>query len=79
MSVMILNDQGGNSINVEYGICPTLRAQTHGHEPLVLDMTHANDVIRAYGGVVPTLNARMGTGGNQIPLILIEEEWENEY
>lgn len=34
------------------------------------DMTHANDVIRECGGTVPTLQARMGTGGNQVPLVL---------
>lgn len=32
------------------------------------DMTHANDVIRDCGEVSPTLQSRMGTGGNQIPL-----------
>lgn len=36
----------------------------------VYDMTHANDVIREVSdGIVPTLNARMGTGGNQVPLV----------
>ena len=34
----------------------------------VLDMTHACDVIRDCGGISPSLQARMGTGGNQIPL-----------
>lgn len=38
-------------------------------EPSVYDMTHACDVIRATREV-PTLQARMGTGGNQIPLVL---------
>ena len=33
-------------------------------------MTHANDVIRDCGDKVPTLQARMGTGGNQVPLVL---------
>ena len=33
------------------------------------DMTHANDVIRENRGSIHTLQARMGTGGNQIPLI----------
>lgn len=33
------------------------------------DMTHANDVIRENVGIVHTLQARMGTGGNQIPLV----------
>lgn len=32
------------------------------------DMTHASDVIRDCGEVSPTLQSRMGTGGNQIPL-----------
>lgn len=32
------------------------------------DMTHADEVIRDCGEVSPTLQSRMGTGGNQIPL-----------
>lgn len=35
---------------------------------VALDMTHACDVIRECGGQVPALQARMGTGGNQVPL-----------
>lgn len=34
----------------------------------ILDMSHANDVIRECGDVVPTLQSRMGTGENQVPL-----------
>lgn len=34
----------------------------------ILDMSHACDVIRDCGGISPSLQARMGTGGNQIPL-----------
>lgn len=34
----------------------------------ILDMSHANDVIRECGDVVPTLQSRRGTGGNQVPL-----------
>lgn len=34
----------------------------------VFDMTHANDVIRESRDVSMSLQARMGTGGNQIPL-----------
>lgn len=36
----------------------------------ILDMSHANDVIRECGGIVPTLQSRMGTGGNQVPLTM---------
>lgn len=35
---------------------------------VALDMTHACDVIRECGEQVPALWARMGTGGNQVPL-----------
>ena len=34
----------------------------------ILDMSHANDVIRECGDKAPCLQARMGTGGNQVPL-----------
>lgn len=34
------------------------------------DMTHADEVIRDCGEVSPTLQGRMGTGGNQIPLCI---------
>ena len=36
-------------------------------------MTHADEVMRPVtGGIVPTLNARMGTGGNQVPVVHID-------
>lgn len=35
---------------------------------VALDMTHACDVIRECGEQVPALQARMETGGNQVPL-----------
>ena len=39
----------------------------------VYDMTHADEVMRPVkDGIVPTLNARMGTGGNQVPVVLME-------
>ena len=34
------------------------------------DMTHACDVIRDCGEVSPTLKARMGTGGNNVPICI---------
>ena len=47
--------------------CHTLNA--NAHVPCaVLDMSHACDVIRDCGEVAPSLQARMGTGDNQIPL-----------
>jgi DNA (cytosine-5)-methyltransferase 1 len=37
-------------------------------EPQLYDMTHADEVMRPVEkGIAPTLNSRMGTGGNQVP------------
>lgn len=57
-----------NGSKPEFGKpCHTLNA--NAHVPCVaLDMTHACDVIRECGEQVPALQARMGTGGNQVPL-----------
>lgn len=67
-AVLCLNDQGGNVMGVSHDVSGTLRAQEHGHQPTILDMSYACDVIRDCGEVAPSLQARMGTGGNQIPL-----------
>lgn len=67
-AVMCLNDQGGNVMGVSHDVTGTLRAQEHGHQPSILDMSHACDVIRDCGEIVPSLQSRMGTGGNQVPL-----------
>ena len=67
-AVLCLNDQGGNVMGVSHDVSGTLRAQEHGHQPTILDMSYACDVIRGCGEVAPSLQARMGTGGNQIPL-----------
>ena len=62
--------QGGIGYGEE--VSPTLAAAPSGtnQTPAVvaLDMTHACDVIRDCGEIVPSLQARMGTGGNQVPL-----------
>ena len=47
--------------------CHTLNASAHV-PCAVLDMSHACDVIHDCGEVSPSLQTRMGTGGNQVPL-----------
>ena len=47
--------------------CHTLTANSNA-PCAVLDMSHACDVIRDCGEIAPSLQARMGTGGNQVPL-----------
>ena len=48
--------------------CHTLNANAHVPCAVLDMMSHACDVIRDCGEVSPSLQARMGTGGNQIPL-----------
>lgn len=62
------NSEQARSIGYSEELAPTLNAECGGNKPAVLDMSHANDVIRECGSVVPTLQIRMGTGGNQVPL-----------
>lgn len=68
-SVLCLNDQGGSVMECTEEMTGTLRAQEHGHQPLVFE----NHGIGArYTGphlTVPTLSARAGTGGNNLPLV----------
>ena len=54
-------------------VSSTLRAQEHGHQPLVYE-NHGIDA--RYTGphqVAPTMSARYGTGGNNVPLVEQEE------
>ena len=64
------NSEQARSIGYQEELSPTLNAECGGNKPAVvaLDMTHACDVIRECGKQAPSLQARMGTGGNQVPL-----------
>ena len=68
------NSEQARSIGYQEELSPTLNAECGGNKPAVvapavaLDMTHACDVIRECGEQVPALQARMWTGGNQVPL-----------
>ena len=69
-TVLCLNDQGGRVMEVSENVTGTLRAQEHGHQPLVLYENHGIDA--RYTGpheVAPTLSARTGTGGNNLPIV----------
>ena len=66
--------QGAQAGGIGYSeeVSPTLASAPSGtnQTPAVvaLDMSHACDVIHDCGEIVPSLQARMGTGGNQVPL-----------
>ena len=104
---IVLNDQGGNRMEVSEDVAATLRAENHGHPPCVMESagfyTEHSAKSRTIGyeeecsptlraGVVPaavalenhptdsrvklsedgnvqTLTSRMGTGGNNVPLV----------
>lgn len=63
------NSEKARSIGYSVECAPTLNAECGGNKPAILDMTHACDVIRDCGQIVPTLQSRMGTDGNQVPLV----------
>lgn len=105
---IVLNDQGGDRMEVSEDVAATLRAENHGHPPCVMESagfcTEHSAKSRTIGyeeecsptlraGVVPaavalenhpidsrvklsedgnvqTLTSRMGTGGNNVPLVM---------
>ena len=74
-SMLILNDQGGDIMNVNYDVTCTLRAEDHGHPPILCAVA-VPDVVysfepgimrrdcsagnRAYKDICSTLRAQMG-------------------
>ena len=79
---LILDDQGGQQINVRTdGKVPTLRAETHGNLPCIMEKTvysvenHPNDsrVKIDEEGKVQALTSRMGTGGGNVPMVMEEK------
>jgi hypothetical protein len=73
-SILCLNDQGGSVMECTKNMTGLLRAQEHGHQPLVYE-NHGIDA--RYTGphtVAPTMSARYGTGGNNIPLVTQDNE-----
>lgn len=105
-SVLCLNDQGGSVMECSVNVTGTLRAQEHGHQPLLLESNQNHASVRTDGvssalpasmdmgggyvpmvyenhgidsrytgphKVAPTMSARYGTGGNNVPLVEQEQ------
>lgn len=68
-SVLCLNDQGGSVMDCTENITGTLRAQEHGHQPLVYENHGIDARYTGPHSIAPTLSARAGTGGNNLPLV----------
>ena len=68
-SILCLNDQGGAQMHCTEDRTGTLRAQEHGHQPLVFT-NHAQD--SRFAGpvdVAQTVSATFGMGGGNTPLV----------
>ena len=68
-SVLCINDQGGQVMEISEGMTGTLRAQEHGHQPLVYENHGIDARYRQMEEVAPTMSTRYGTGGNNVPLV----------
>ena len=87
-AVVALNDQGGSVMNVSTEATGALRAQEHGHQPVIfhdrddIHEEHHDEPIMIEmtstkntiieDGISTTLTARMGTGGNQVNAICMD-------
>ena len=61
-SVLCLNDQGGSVMECSENVSGTLRAQEHGHQPLVYENHGIDSRYTGPHKVAPTMSARYGTG-----------------
>ena len=68
-SVLCINDQGGQVMEISENMTGTLRAQEHGHQPLVYENHGIDSRYRQMEEVAPTMSTRYGTGGNNVPLV----------
>lgn len=66
-SVLCLNDQGGGVMDCSMELAGTLRAQEHGHQPLVLATQQGGAEIGV--GVCPAITAAAGMSGNNQPVL----------
>ena len=78
---IVLNDQGGSRMDVTDEVTCTLRAESH-HPPCVMDAPaviplehHPTDsrIKIEESDSIQTLTSRMGTGGNNVPLVMSNE------
>lgn len=80
-TIFCLNDQGGSVMGVSENVSGTLRAQEHGHQPLVTVFDPAqitSPVNRSRpepGKPCHTLTSRMGTGGGNVPIMFRQQRF----
>lgn len=68
-SVLCINDQGGERMDVTVDKTATLRAQMGNHQPLIFESHGMDARYRQMDSVAPAMSARCGTVGNNVPLV----------
>ena len=68
-SVLCLNDQGGSMMDCSENVSGTLRAQEHGHQPLVFDNHGQDSRFRGPVHTAQTVSSFFGMGGNNTSLV----------
>ncbi len=76
-SVLCLNDQGGSQMHSTEDITGTLRAQEHGHQPLVMATQQGGAEIGE--GICPTITASAGMSGNNQPVLFENHGIDSRY
>lgn len=71
--IPVLNDQGGSVMDVSYDVTGTLRAQEHGHQPIIFDARGNGD-----GKIVPTITGDHENRITDYTAIVIERQTFNE-
>jgi DNA (cytosine-5)-methyltransferase 1 len=76
-SILCLNDQGGGQMHCTEDVTGTLRAQEHGHQPLVMATQQGGAEIGE--GVCPTITSAAGTSGNNQPVLFENHGIDSRY
>ena len=71
--IPVLNDQGGSVMDVSYAVTGTLRAQEHGHQPIIFDARRNGD-----GRTCPTITGDHENRITDYTAIAIERKTFNE-
>ncbi|MDD3227775.1 MAG: DNA cytosine methyltransferase [Oscillospiraceae bacterium] len=76
-SILCLNDQGGKQMHCTEDMVGTLRAQEHGHQPLVMATQQGGAEIGE--GVCPAITAAAGMSGNNQPVLFENHGIDSRY
>ena len=76
-AVLCLNDQGGSRMHCTENKTGTLRAQEHGHQPLVMATQQGGSEIGE--GICPTITASAGMSGNNQPVLFENHPKDGRY